>query len=179
MAKDTKTLNVHPDNEVAAVDFFQNFGWQLFGARTQEVKNTSSHLKGSMWTGDILQVTEREHYIKLTFQRDSTMPNYSRLVQLENEYNAVYSPSEPRKISWIIAGVLAAFVVFAFFEAVNAPPHRMGASMGVFLIAAVPVVAFYTFRIRSYRRKLNDYSNAEAIETEQKQKILSECQRLI
>jgi len=161
MAKDTKTINVHPDNEVGAINFFQNFGWELFS--TQEVKNSSSHLKESMWTGDIMQVTEREHYIKLTFQRDNAIPNYSRLVQLENEYNTVYSPPMPKKPSWllIIVPVIATPIISQ-------------------LVLLVPVgIAVFVVLKRSYRRKLDEYNNAEAIEIEQKQRILSECRRLI
>lgn len=173
MAKDTKTISVHPNNEVSAISFFQNFGWELFG--NQEVKTSSSHLKESMWTGDIVQVTETSHYIKLTFQREKSMPNYSRLVQLENEYNLVTSPTKPTKPSLMMTIIMLV---------VGIPIMLMLENIAVLLILGfllwLAIIPFYIWRrFPVYRKKLAEYESAEAIELEQKRKILSECQSLL
>jgi len=176
MAKDTKTISVHPNNEVSAISFFQNFGWELFG--NQEVKTSSSHLKESMWTGDIVQVTETSHYIKLTFQREKSMPNYSRLVQLENEYDSVISSgTPPKKPSKLIAGVVFAFVGYMLvFMTLNQGILGLLATLIIFV---APAVGLYIFRTRYYHRRLVEFESAEAAEIEQKRRILNECQNLL
>jgi len=172
MAKDTKSINVHPDNDVAAINFFQNFGWELFS--TQEVKNTSTYLKDSVWTDNIKQVTETEHYVKLTFQRDSGMPNYSKLVQLENEYNAVRVPVPPNKPNLLIfLGI--PLVLSAIFTALTG--EVIGTILG--LIAVAGGVFLFVKQRQAYNVKLAEYGEADRLEEENKKRILRECQQLI
>jgi len=177
MAKDTKTINVHPDNEVPAINFFRNFGWELFS--NQEVKTSSSHLKESMWTDDIVQVTRTEHYIKLTFQRDTSIPNYSRLTRLEDEYNAVKSPEKPRKLGWGITIALTVFLVFMLVFAIGSRGDAPVLAIPMAVIGLAAVIGVRVKRIQSYRKRLDEYNDAERVEVEKKQKILSECQELI
>lgn len=107
MAKQTKSLTCHPDDENELIDLWQAFGWTLFS--TQEVRDSESHLE-SGWDNSVKSVTTTTHYIKLTFQRDpSEIKNYQELVALENQFNSVPGPGDyPKKynILQILIGLL-------------------------------------------------------------------------
>lgn len=85
---ETKSLSVRPSDEQSTIDLYANFGWNL--QSSQEVKTKDSHLEKK---GDaIYNVTESEHYIKLVFQREKSMPNYDEIANLERQYYDVYVP---------------------------------------------------------------------------------------
>lgn len=90
MAKQTKSITCHPDNESGLIEIWQTFGWELFS--TQEVRDTESHLEQG-WGDTINSVTTTTHYIKLTFQRDpQNVPHYDELKALEDQFYSVPDP---------------------------------------------------------------------------------------
>ena len=80
---ESKSLTIQPSVENSVIDLWQNFGWVL--KSTQEINSKESHIEGRF--GQIHTVTTSENYVKLAFQRDTNMPNYSRIKELENDYS--------------------------------------------------------------------------------------------
>ncbi|MCL2763213.1 MAG: hypothetical protein FWD36_08440 [Treponema sp.] len=96
MAKETKFIQVKPHQVEATIDMWQNFGWELMGA-PQEIKTQDVQVfdyqsnDGTKY----YKTTKGEHYTKITFQRDKSMPNYDQIVALENAYYS--NPERPSK----------------------------------------------------------------------------------
>ena len=100
---ETVSKKVSPDSEQSTINFMANFGWSL--QSSQEINNTDSHLERR---GDeIYSVTTKENYVKLVFQRDTNMPNYARISELESKYLSLLNkePDAPQ-FNLIIAGIL-------------------------------------------------------------------------
>lgn len=111
MAKETKSINVKPANEEATIELYQNFGWEL--STTQEVLNTDSHLEQKL--DGIYSVTTKQHYIRLVFSRDTAMPNYQKIVELENEFYKIKVPKRMSFWTWIwilVTGIGASILYF-------------------------------------------------------------------
>ena len=112
MAKETKSIEVNPASENNAIEVFQTFGWELMGApQTIHFKNTTHK---DSWDGDhVIATTTTTHYVKMTFQREKSIPNYNELVELENQYYYLRGPSkssfvcilEKYPIIWVIAWI--------------------------------------------------------------------------
>ena len=107
MAKETKSVKVHPDYEAECIAFEQRFGWELFN--TQEVYNKDTHLENSFFTDTITSVTETTHYVKLTFQRETEKVS-TELKQLERDFDNLTYPEEPRY--WSKLFILGGFMIY-------------------------------------------------------------------
>ena len=104
---ETKTLKVANSAEESTISLMQQFGWSLLSS--QDVNNTDSHLENR--NGSIYSVTTSEKYVKLVFNRDKDMANYSQIVKLENEYYSIIN-SEPRISSIDVKIALTGLVFF-------------------------------------------------------------------
>jgi len=124
MAKETKFIEVEPNEVNSTLEVWQNFGWESMGI--QEIKTQDVQI----FTGQDRDGTEHyktkrgENYVKITFQRDKSMPNYAELVELESIYcsSPPSKPDEPEKpsmfgfiwviltivglIAWVIPGII-------------------------------------------------------------------------
>ena len=76
---------VSPYDEEATINLMSRFAWKL--THTQEINTSDSHLETR--NGDLYSVTEKQNYVKLTFERDTNMPNYKRIAELEKEYTSL------------------------------------------------------------------------------------------
>jgi hypothetical protein len=86
MAKETQYIQVAPSAVNETIEIWRYFGWELMGT-PQEVYNKDSHNEKR---GDSLySVTETTHYVKITFQREQSMPNYAELCDLEQKFHAL------------------------------------------------------------------------------------------
>lgn len=94
---ESKSVQVHPALENSTIELWQNFGWQL--KSTQEVNR---------YAGSDEDYTYTESYIKLAFQRDSSIPNYAKIKELEDKYNEIANrePTWEPKFYWKLAGIL-------------------------------------------------------------------------
>jgi len=106
MGKETKFIEVNPSSVERTIEKWGWFGWEIMGA-PQEIYNKDSHLEGR---GDsIYNVTETTHYVKITFQREKTMPNYDELCKLEHEFDnppkRLSLPAKPKRFG-VIFGLL-------------------------------------------------------------------------
>lgn len=99
--KDIKTLTVHPDLENNAINFWQDFGYEL--SSSQEIFSQGFRLEQSgidYLMDGITSVTTTVHYVKLIFERDHSIPHYQELKELEDQFNAVPHPgARDRKYS--------------------------------------------------------------------------------
>ena len=106
MAKESKTLSVSPSEEQSTVEFWQDFGWELVSS--QEIFN--EYQKTSVdYQGNKTLSTERTHYVKLVFSRDTTIANHDELAQLEKKL-----PPLPNKVKNIWAYFLLIAIVSLF-----------------------------------------------------------------
>jgi len=89
--EETRKFKVHPSDEQTQTEIRQDFGWTLVSS--QEINSKESHLERS---GDTLySVTTKENYVNLLFKRDTNMPNYAAIKQLEGQYDAVPENQTP------------------------------------------------------------------------------------
>ena len=104
---ETISKKVAPENENKLITVMSNFGWSF--KSSQEINSAESHLEG---IGDtVYSVTTRENYVKLVFQRDTTMPNYARIKELETKYTNIVA-SEPNAPHF---GAIDVFICFIGF----------------------------------------------------------------
>jgi len=83
---------VHPNDEQSQIDLMQRFHWNLLN--TQEIKTVDSHLEER---GDsIYSVTKSEHYVKLSFTRELSLPNIREIKELEQQFNSLPRPVYPK-----------------------------------------------------------------------------------
>jgi len=103
MSKEVKSCTVAPSEEEATINFWQIWGWEL--KSTQEVKTQDVQtFTGQDSDGtEHYKTTKGEHYVKLTFERERSMPNYAELCELEQKYDAAskiqvgsVGPAEPK-----------------------------------------------------------------------------------
>ena len=172
MAKyETKTKSVHPSEEATAIDFMQNFGWEL--KNNQEVYNKNTRYQDDFWSDDIVAVTETEHYIKLTFQRDQLMPQYDNLVKLESLYNASSFSAKPKRLGWwmFVIGFLLIFGISGFsFGQIE---H--------FILGAVSFgagVALIIWRLKAYAINRGVWELKTAATKQLRSTILDQCDRI-
>lgn len=154
---ESKSLTVPPSLENSTIDLWQTFGWEL--KSTQEIFN-----RNTVDLGDSTETTTT-NYIKLAFQRDTSIPNYARIKELEAEYHAILD-SEPSDLSkaFEIKTILIIGVILLF-------------------LFAVPGVIFliFMFKKRNQTKKMyiEEYNAwSEKMNTEGKQ-ILDEATSLL
>src|SRR5215216_5822599 len=101
-------VSVSPAHENDKIREMSTFGWSLQGR--QEVvghlreAETPDNLGAAMFRGALEGATstktvEYDHYVKLHFARDLSMPNLARIQQLEAEYNSLPLPPPP-SLKW-------------------------------------------------------------------------------
>ena len=99
--KETKFIEVNPDKVQETIDKWQCFGWELLGA-PQEIKTQDRQFyAGQSYdkTTKYYETEEGEHYVKITFQRDKSIPNYEELVSLEKTYNEAQEHEKPNNMA--------------------------------------------------------------------------------
>lgn len=105
MAKETKTLSVNPSEEQSTVEFWQDFGWELVSS--QEIFN--EYQKTSVdYQGNRTLSTERTNYVKLVFNRDTTIENHDKIVALEKKL-----PPLPQKSKQMLVWTILLASIFA------------------------------------------------------------------
>jgi len=165
MAKEIKSISVAPSEEEETINVWQSFGWEF--RSTQEVKTSdSSHLERR---GDtIYSVTQAgDHYVKLTFERDPTRENYSELVALEKQYNAVpgpgYKPVLFGKIWLIVAGF---FLLAGFGGLIGSSSGFDGTTIFCFTVVGGVVIWRIMRYIKKEKQWETDYDNWKNERTE-------------
>ncbi|MDR1072100.1 MAG: hypothetical protein LBL45_00270 [Treponema sp.] len=159
MAKEIKSMQVHPSDEEETIKVWQTFGWELMGA-PQEVNIADSH-----WEDNTHYYSQKgEHYVKLTFQRDNSIPNYARLAELQKQYDAVVYPEMPNP--------RFGHPLFNLFGFIPIGGWAILAAIGV-LLYVVPGVLIIIWRCVSYSKKSNIW-DAEYVSCNIKKKEIIE-----
>ena len=109
--EETRTIKVLPSQVNAKSELWHNFGWTLISS--QEINNTESHLEKKI--DGIYNVTTKENYVNLVFKRDTNMPNYEKLVDLEKEYYDIPENAFPKKETLQKLGVSALGLMSVIF----------------------------------------------------------------
>ena len=94
---ESKSLTVSTSMENETIDYYQKFGWSLLSS--QEIYN-----KNSVDLGDS---------VKLVFQRDTSIPNYKRIKELEQAYDNLLN-EEPRStlIPFMVHLIIGCILLF-------------------------------------------------------------------
>ena len=164
MAKETKSISVHPDDEQETIDLYQTFGWKL--QSSQEIFNQDTYYKSS---GDrIDRVTNTTNYVKLVFARETTMPNYSKLSALENEYNNVEFPYQQSAKGWfILSGIVAILSIWI---------------ISYWLIGILPLagaVALLVFAFIKMKKFSDEYWTERRAANEKCEEILNKAKKIL
>ena len=124
MAKEVKSIKVHPDYESEEIEFRQKFGWEFVS--TQEIYNKDTHMESSLFSDTITSVTETVHYVKLTFQRDRSTVN-PKLLDLEREIDNLSPPAEPHQFGFLsmYLGLITCIVPYFFMRSHNKKQMKM------------------------------------------------------
>ncbi len=111
---ESKTMQVHPMEEQAAIETMQRFGWSLLSSQEVHVKDSHLENKLGLFGESLVSVTETTHYVKLVFSRDLDMPNIDKLRELERQYHGLQPEAPPPGMPgwvWAIA-VVSSFFLF-------------------------------------------------------------------
>ena len=103
---ETAVRKVAPHDEEKTINLMSHFAWKL--THTQEVNTSNSRLENR--GDDLYCVTEKENYVKLTFERDTNTPHYDRLVKLEKDYLTPPSAKPDLPVSKIVLSVICIIV---------------------------------------------------------------------
>jgi hypothetical protein len=153
---ESKSFQVHPDDEQEQINLMQKFHWSLLNSQT--IDKVDNHLEQR---GDsVYSVTNSEKYVKLTFSRDLDLPNLNELKQLEQDYFGLPVPQYPSSIfpfpSFIpIPGVLF-WLVFAVFT------------------LGIGAVIWLLYFFKSYKPKKAEAERVSQSNYEKRQQIMTE-----
>jgi hypothetical protein len=165
--KDIKSIDVNPADEEKTTRLWMSFGWELKNnqrVKTQDVQKFT----GQDSDGTEHYVTARGvDFIKLTFERNPEIKNYSELKSLEEQYYSVKFPSPPDEpvrfgCLWLVLAVMGLFLMF------------------------VPGIAIIIWRCVSYSKKKEVfdkeyavYKTAKADAKKKRQDLLEKAQSLV
>ena len=154
--KETKFVEVGPDAVNSTIETWANFGWELVGA-PQEINYATTHRTQETDKYYSSEYTTTTHYVKITFQRDNSMPNYKELVALEQQYNSLKVSSRPDMpvrfgMLWIIITIILILT-------------------GVGIFVAIPVIIWRCVR---YSKKKKEYDAAYAEWEKTRDKVRNE-----
>lgn len=163
MAKEIKTLTVKPNEDAQTIQNLQCFGWKLLSS--QEVYNKDSHLE--VWGKNTYSVTQTMHYVKLTFERDSSkIANYSQIRRIEEAYMSIPYPQksiwlklekeEIKRRQILVFGILGFFCVFSILMGSLAGEIGKGLLMSAFIAGfAYLLTNFINKQVEKYERAVS------------------------
>ena len=147
MAKETKFIKVSPSSVNSTMEKWADFGWEIVGA-PWEIFNKTTHRTQETDKHYSSEYTETVNYVKITFQRDTSMPNYKELVELENQYDAPLPPApsaflkaEPKKMGCL-------WIVLAF--------------VGIFATLGIGTILIIVLRLTSYKKRVAKWEEEKA-----------------
>ena len=137
---ETKILQV--ENSPSVINQSNNewghFGWNVLGVQVTHSQDTKTYTKGlDYYTGDKTVETTTINYATITYQRNKEMPNYRKIVALENEYistleqiDSIYSATPDGTINFKIAlisllvwPVCVGYIVYKIMQKVKASSY--------------------------------------------------------
>lgn len=166
-----------PQNEANVVHLLENFGWQLIDSREYynesteivgvEAKSYNAFMRGFTGKDGKIDVQQRRtvtNYITLQFARDTSMENYARLKELNEEFEnnlRFDEPKKPIKRTGVLAiglAILVISIIMAIVQGNKAELWEILVSIG-FAAVMIPltVVGWLT-----YKKKIAAYDAVQA-----------------
>jgi hypothetical protein len=141
---ESKSIQVHPYDEQAQIDLMQKFHWNLLNS--QEVKTVDNRLERR---GDsIYQVSNSEHYVKLTFSRDLDLPNLDEIKRLEQKFFSLPHPNYPSAFGCFTAQLLVVlFISLAIAISLAIDSGLVGTVLSFILIVGAYVAYLFMYYI--------------------------------
>jgi len=181
-AKEIKSISVAPAVESETISLWQTFGWEL--KSNQEIKNKDSRIERR---GDnLVSVTETEHYVKLTFERDPERQNYAELKSLEDRYQAQIHPGSPPKRFGLVFAILIGISLFfgiGSFTLLGDPVARFDTGVPLIIIMGLilitPGILIIVSRIRSYPKRLQPWEADLDLYTKNRSECLERAKSLV
>ena len=173
-----RTERLDPQSEDNVTNILGTFGWtpvssqEVYNESTEvvgvDVKTYGDGLVGSFMQGftgkdgsiNVRQRTNVTNYVVVKYARDTDMPNYERLSQLNAEFESKLSVDEPRKpikrTALTVIGILIIVIsiVLAIVQHNSAEIWEICVCV-IFPIVTIPITVLGW---RSYKRKLENYN---------------------
>lgn len=182
-----KTERVAPAQQNNLVNTYAAFGWELMSAQEtyhESTEITGVHAKARTYgafmqgfTGDDGKVTTTvetartvTNYVTLQFRRDTSIPNYAKLVELEHKALDLFPtrPAKPNKpIARTVLSVICAF--FLIVSLIRMTQTEVDVSGFDLVIVGIMVILFvltligwivYSKKKGAYKAALIRYNNA-------------------
>jgi len=161
--KETRFIEVSPDEVNKIVDVWATFGWELLGT-PQEINYSTTHRTQETDDYYSSEYTTVTNYVKVTFQRDKEIKNYSQLASLQRDYEAVPRPGTPPSR-------------FGTFRLFGIPIWLIVALIGLFLFV-VPGILIIVWRCVSYSKKDKEWDTEYDNMIKKREEILEKARNL-
>ena len=161
--KETRFIEVGPDEVNRVIEVWATFGWELLGA-PQEINYSTTHRTQETDEYYSSEYTTTTNYVKITFQRDSEIKNYSELASFHIEYDAVPRPGvRPSR--------------FGTFKLFGIPIWMIVSIIGL-LIYVVPGVLIIIWRCVSYSNMKKQWDDDFDKMVKKREEILEKARAL-
>lgn len=199
-----KTERVAPQSQQSFINTYASFGWELVssnetyhesteitGVRT-EVKAYNSFMQG--FTGkDGVATTKYDtvkhitNYVTLQFRRDTSIPNYTKIVELEHKTldNIPVSPQKPdRSIATMFTIFAVIGVIILAISIIRAVSNGIAVKKSDFIIIGtivLCVILAIAFQVR-YKKKMREYETALEIydkQIEERRRYRDQARKLL
>lgn len=122
MSLEIKSFDIENEDEEEIISVFQSFGWRL--KSSQRVFHQNSTPRGAISYENLTYIhseTKTVDFTKLVFERDTNMPNYGEIVELEEKFWELSNecpsarPPEPKLLNlqdWVNENKPSAFSKF-------------------------------------------------------------------
>jgi len=174
---ETKSINVSSNDESAFIGFYEDFGWTFIS--NQEVNIKDSHLERS---GDtIYNVTESQHYVKLTFRRPVNVA--PELKKLENDFWTAYydflsEPSKPHDGPVKFAGICILIGILCTscgsIKISSSPEMAIGTGILLLIIGFI-IIAFNLKQYEKYNKEMKQWKIDNMKFQEERGNIMEHC----
>ncbi len=108
----TERVGISLENDI--IQIYSHFGWQYVGS--QDVYNSDTYVSGGNISGqnvNIQQSTRSSQYVAVRFQRDTEIPNYSKIKSLNDEFEQLLL-IRPDGDGWFLKFVLLSITGILF-----------------------------------------------------------------
>lgn len=113
----------NPEREQTTINMHQKMGWSLKSSQEINTSRTAVYGNSVNGTGYVGSISEKEHYVKLVFERDKNMSNYDILKEKYDRFTVLAKEIEKLEASvkkrskafyfWCIAPFVVAFLITA------------------------------------------------------------------
>ena len=199
-----KTERVAPQSQQSFINTYASFGWELVssnetynesteitGVRT-EVKSYNSFMqeftgKDGVTTTKYDTVKHITNYVTLQFRRDTSIPNYTKIVELEHKTldDIPVSPQKPdRSIATMFTILAVIGVIILAISIIRAISNGIAVKKSDFIIIGaivLCVILAIAFQVR-YQKKMREYEIALEIydkEIEERSNYCDQARKLL